>query len=106
MGGFTPLAVINCLKGRGFGEPLSLMLDIPADVALVNILKAVSGKLLVASDKGHGLVVDMDSAMAQTRRQTGSQPALRCARGGLLSGRRGSCGCCGPEQASVGVPVE
>ena len=66
-GRFYTLGCDKLPKGRGFGEPLSLMLDIPADVALVNILKAVSGKLLVASDKGHGLVVDMDSAMAQTR---------------------------------------
>ena len=66
-GRFYTLGCDKLPKGRGFGEPLSLMLDIPADVALVNILKAVSGKLLVASDKGHGLVVDVDSAMAQTR---------------------------------------
>ena len=66
-GRFYTLGCDKLPKGRGFGEPLSLMLDIPADVALVNILKAVSGKLLVASDKGHGLVVDMYSAMAQTR---------------------------------------
>ena len=66
-GRFYTLGCDKLPKGRGFGEPLSLMLDIPAEVALVNILKAVSGKLVVASDKGHGLVVDMDSAMAQTR---------------------------------------
>ena len=66
-GRFYTLGCDKLPKGRGFGEPLSLMLDIPAEVALVNILKAVSGKLLVASDKGHGLVVDMDSALAQTR---------------------------------------
>ena len=66
-GRFYTLGCDKLPKGRGFGEPLSLMLDIPAEVALVNILRAVSGKLVVASDKGHGLVVDMDSAMAQTR---------------------------------------
>ncbi|EHI48941.1 DNA topoisomerase IV, A subunit, proteobacterial [SAR116 cluster alpha proteobacterium HIMB100] len=66
-GRFYTLGCDKLPKGRGFGEPLSLMLDIPAEVALVNILKAVSGKLVVASDKGHGVVVDMDSAMAQTR---------------------------------------
>ena len=66
-GRFYTLGCDKLPKGRGFGEPLSLMLDIPADVTLVNILKATSGKLLIASDKGHGLVVDMDSAMAQTR---------------------------------------
>ena len=43
------------------------MMDVPADVSLVNIIKVGKGKLLVASDKGHGLIVDMDSALAQTR---------------------------------------
>ena len=78
-GRFYTLGCDKLPKGRGFGEPLSLMLDIPADVALVNILKAVSGKLLVASDKGHGLVVDMDSAMAQTR---GGKQVLNLPSGG------------------------
>ena len=43
------------------------MVDVPADVSPVNIIKVGKGKLLVASDKGHGLIVDMDSALAQTR---------------------------------------
>ena len=43
------------------------MMDFPADVSLVNILKAGTGKLLVASDKGHGLLIDIESALAQTR---------------------------------------
>ena len=66
-GRFYTLGCDKLPKGRGFGEPLSLMIDIPADVSLVNILKARKGRLLVASDKGHGLIVDMDSALAQTR---------------------------------------
>ena len=66
-GRFYTLGCDKLPKGRGFGEPLSLMMDVPADVSLVNILKAETGKLLVASDKGHGLIVDIDSALAQTR---------------------------------------
>ena len=66
-GRFYTLGCDKLPKGRGFGEPLSLMMDVPADVSLVNILKAKKGKLLVASDQGHGLIVDMDSALAQTR---------------------------------------
>ena len=93
-GRFYTLAGDKLPKGRGFGEPLSLMLDIPADVALVNILKAVSGKLLVASDKGHGLVVDMDSAMAQTR---GGKQVLN-----LPSGARAAA-CCPADGDHVAV---
>lgn len=66
-GRFYTLGCDKLPKGRGFGEPLSLMMDVPADVSLVKILKAGTGKLLVASDKGHGLCVDMDIALAQTR---------------------------------------
>ena len=66
-GRFYTLGCDKLPKGRGFGEPLSLMMDVPADVSLVNIIKVGKGKLLVASDKGHGLIVDMDSALAQTR---------------------------------------
>ena len=66
-GRFYTLGCDKLPKGRGFGEPLSLMMDVPADVSLVNIIKVGKGKLLVASNKGHGLIVDMDSALAQTR---------------------------------------
>ena len=93
-GRFYTLGCDKLPKGRGFGEPLSLMLDIPADVALVNILKAVSGKLLVASDKGHGLVVDMDSATAQTR---GGKQVLN-----LPSGAR-AVACCPADGDHVAV---
>ena len=93
-GRFYTLGCDKLPKGRGFGEPLSLMLDIPADVALVNILKAVSGKLLVTSDKGHGLVVDMDSAMAQTR---GGKQVLN-----LPSGAR-AVACCPADGDHVAV---
>ncbi|MBL55513.1 MAG: DNA topoisomerase IV subunit A [SAR116 cluster bacterium] len=93
-GRFYTLGCDKLPKGRGFGEPLSLMLDIPADVALVNILKAVSGKLLVASDKGHGLVVDMDSSMAQTR---GGKQVLN-----LPSGAR-AVACCPADGDHVAV---
>ncbi len=66
-GRFYTLGCDKLPKGRGFGEPLSLMMDVPADVSLVNIIKVGKGKLLVASDRGHGLIVDINSALAQTR---------------------------------------
>jgi len=93
-GRFYTLGCDKLPKGRGFGEPLSLMLDIPAEVELVTILKAVSGKLLVASDRGHGLVVDMDSATAQTR---GGKQVLN-----LPSGAR-AVACCPADGDHVAV---
>ena len=66
-GRFYTLSCDRLPKGRGFGEPLNLMIDMPADTPLVTLLKAGEGRLLVAASTGHGLVIDMKSAMAQTR---------------------------------------
>ncbi len=66
-GRFYTLSGDKLPRGRGFGEPVSLMLDIPVDTPIVSILRGGIGKMLVASDTGHGMVVDMQSAIAQTR---------------------------------------
>ena len=66
-GRFYTLSCDRLPKGRGFGEPLNLMIDMPVDTPLVTLLKAGEGRLLVAASTGHGLVIDMKSAMAQTR---------------------------------------
>ncbi|MGB2020314.1 MAG: DNA topoisomerase IV subunit A [Candidatus Puniceispirillaceae bacterium] len=66
-GRFYTLSCDRLPKGRGVGEPLNLIIDMPADTPLVTLLKAGEGRLLVAASTGHGLVIDMKSAMAQTR---------------------------------------
>ena len=66
-GRFYTVAADKLPRGRGFGEPLSLMLDIAADGELVSMIKAASGKILIASSAGHGLVTDIENAIAQTR---------------------------------------
>ena len=66
-GRFYTLSCDRLPKGRGFGEPLNLMVDVPVDAPLVSLIKAGEGNLLVAASTGHGLVIDMKSAMAQTR---------------------------------------
>ncbi|MGB1552587.1 MAG: DNA topoisomerase IV subunit A [Candidatus Puniceispirillaceae bacterium] len=66
-GRFYTLSCDRLPKGRGFGEPLNLMVDVPVDTPLVSLIKAGEGSLLVAASTGHGLVIDMKSAMAQTR---------------------------------------
>jgi topoisomerase-4 subunit A len=66
-GRFYTLSCDRLPKGRGFGEPLNLMVDVPVDSPLVSLIKAGEGNLLVAASTGHGLVIDMKSAMAQTR---------------------------------------
>ena len=66
-GRFYTLAADKLPRGRGFGEPVSLMVDLPADSDIVKLVRAGEGKMLVAASTGHGLVVDMQAAIAQTR---------------------------------------
>jgi len=66
---------IGCDKlpsGRGFGEPLRLMADLPndAEIAALKIYEADS-RLLVAADDGRGFIVAEKDVLAQTR--TGKQ---------------------------------
>jgi topoisomerase-4 subunit A len=84
-------------RGRGFGEPVSLMVDLPADSAIIKLVRVDKGKLLVAASTGHGLIVDMRGALAQTR--IGKQVLN-------LSGTSRAVACCvvdGDMIAAVGV---
>jgi topoisomerase-4 subunit A len=56
--------------GRGFGEPLSLMLDWPAGESAVAMLRAGDGKerLLLAASDGRGFVAPMAALLAETRK--------------------------------------
>ncbi|MBK1697873.1 DNA topoisomerase IV subunit A [Rhodovibrio salinarum] len=54
--------------GRGYGEPLRLMIDLPNDADVVEILSHKPGrKLLVVCDSGHGFIVDEDDTVAQKK---------------------------------------
>ena len=54
--------------GRGMGEPLRLMVDLPQEADLVALFVHVPGRrLLVASDAGDGFVAPEDEIVAQTR---------------------------------------
>jgi topoisomerase-4 subunit A len=54
--------------GRGMGEPLRLMVDLPNEAQIIDILIHRQGdKLLVASSEGDGFVVPEDDVIAQTR---------------------------------------
>ena len=84
-GRFYTLSGDKLPRGRGFGEPVSLMVDLPADCDIVKLLRAGDGKMLVAASTGHGLVVDMQGALAQTRNGkqvlnlSGTARAVACA---------------------------
>ena len=61
---------LSCDKlpgGRGFGEPVSLMVELPSDSEILNIIVAKPGKLLLVADSGHGFVTDIENNIAQTK---------------------------------------
>ena len=54
--------------GRGFGEPLRLQVDIPQDADVITMFAYQSDiKLLVATEKGKGFLVNTNDIIAQTR---------------------------------------
>jgi topoisomerase-4 subunit A len=67
-GRFYTISASNLPGGRGTGEPLRLMVDLPNDSEIINIYIFNSeSKLIVASTAGDGFVVPMDEVLAQTR---------------------------------------
>ena len=54
--------------GRGMGEPVRLMIDLPNEAQMVALFVHVpGGRLLVASEAGDGFILPEDEAVAQTR---------------------------------------
>jgi len=71
-GRFYTLSAANLPGGRGMGEPLRLMVDLPNEAEIIDLFIHVpKRKLLVASTAGDGFVVLEDEVLAQTR--TGKQ---------------------------------
>ena len=71
-GRFYTIACSNLPGGRGMGEPIRLMVDMPNEAEMVDLFLHKTGrKLLLASTAGDGFVVAEDDVIAQTR--TGRQ---------------------------------
>jgi len=71
-GRFYTLSCANLPGGRGMGEPLRLMVDLPNEAQIVDLFThKADAKLLVASAEGNGFVVPEADVIAQTR--TGKQ---------------------------------
>ena len=67
-GRFFTLLGANLPGGRGMGEPVRLMTDLPNEVDIHDLFVHRPGvKLLVASSDGDGFVVSSDEVLAQTR---------------------------------------
>ena len=67
-GRFYTVLGANLPGGRGMGEPLRLMVDLPNEAEIIDIFIHKPGrKLLVASSAGDGFIVSEDEVVAQTR---------------------------------------
>ena len=67
-GRFYTLSAANLPGGRGMGEPLRLMIDLPNEAEVTDLLIHRAGeRYLVASTDGDGFVVPADEVLAQTR---------------------------------------
>ncbi|SMG14937.1 DNA topoisomerase IV subunit A [Paracoccus sp. J56] len=67
-GRFYTLPANNLPGGRGMGEPLRLMIDLPNDAAVIDMFPWRDGeRYLVASKAGDGFIVGAADILAQTR---------------------------------------
>ena len=67
-GRFYTLIGANLPGGRGMGEPVRLMIDLPNDTGITDLILFRPGvKYLVASSAGDGFVVPAEELLAQTK---------------------------------------
>jgi len=67
-GRFYTIGVDKLPGGRGHGEPIRLMLDIPNGHEVIKMMRFEGGRrFLVASDSGRGFIVPEDEVAAQTK---------------------------------------
>jgi topoisomerase-4 subunit A len=68
-GRFFTLLANDLPGGRGFGEPITLMVDFPAGEEVVAALPHKPGtKLLLAASDGRGFLAEADELLAETRK--------------------------------------
>ena len=67
-GRFYTIGADKLPRGRGYGEPLRLLIDYGADSDIVTMtIYNENAKLLVASDAGYGFIVPQKDVFAQTK---------------------------------------
>ena len=68
-GRFYTLGADKLPGGRGFGEPVRMMVDLDGDTEIVALVPArAAGKILLAASDGRGFVAVMDELIAETRK--------------------------------------
>ena len=67
-GRFYTVSADRLPGGRGFGEPIRLMVDLPNDQDIVTLMVLKQkAKLLIAASDGRGFIVNGEDVIAQTR---------------------------------------
>lgn len=67
-GKFFNVAAKDIPNGRGFGQPVRLMIDLANNDEVISMFVYEQGvNYLIASDKGYGFIVDENHLLAQTR---------------------------------------
>jgi len=67
-GRFYTLSGDKLPPGRGFGEPVRLMIDLPNEADIIGmVLYAADQKFVVASSDGRGFIVKAEDVLAQTK---------------------------------------
>jgi topoisomerase IV subunit A len=68
-GRFFTLGSDKLPGGRGFGEPVRLMIDMPENVAVLTLFPVSSGtRLLLAASDGKGFIARAEDVIAETRK--------------------------------------
>jgi len=67
-GRFYTLAGDKLPGGRGFGEPIGLMIDLDGQVGVAACFAAGTGRLLLASSDGRGFIAKVEDAIDETRK--------------------------------------
>jgi topoisomerase-4 subunit A len=68
-GRFFTLGADKLPGGRGFGEPVRLMIDLDGQIEIIGLFRASQAeKLLVAASDGRGFVVPIAETLAETRK--------------------------------------
>jgi len=68
-GRFFTLAADKLPGGRGFGEPVRLLIDLPAETGVVDLFAGrADTKLLLAASDGRGFIASVADVIAETRR--------------------------------------
>lgn len=68
-GRFFTLAADKLPGGRGFGEPVRLMIDLPDGIGIVNLFPArVDQRILLAASDGKGFIAKSSDVVAETRK--------------------------------------